>query len=167
MREAAWAAGEHDIEHVLALAALLRAELAAERGGVVWLAADAAPAGDGDVRRWLRDATMQVFVGGIDETVLGYCVVRAAPLRDGSRLGVIEELFVEPEARAVGVGEELLTAAMAWCVQHECRGIDATALPGQRATKNFFEGSGFVARRLTMHHSLEAETEERPGRFES
>ena len=36
-------------------------------------------------------------------------------------------------------------------------GIDATALPGNRATKNFFEAHGFTARLLVMHHALAQE----------
>jgi hypothetical protein len=36
-----------------------------------------------------------------------------------------------------------------------CSGVDATALPGNRATKNFFEESGFTARLLVMHHRLD------------
>ena len=43
---------------------------------------------------------------------------------------------------------EILT----WCRARDCRGIDAIALPGNRATKNFFEASGFTARMLVMHH---------------
>ena len=34
--------------------------------------------------------------------------------------------------------------------------VDAIALPGHRATKNFFEEHHFTARALTMHHRLEA-----------
>ena len=32
--------------------------------------------------------------------------------------------------------------------------MDATALPGHRAAKNFFEEQGFVARSLTMYRGL-------------
>jgi hypothetical protein len=34
-------------------------------------------------------------------------------------------------------------------------GIEATALPGDRATKNFFETHGLVARALTVHRRLD------------
>ena len=43
---------------------------------------------------------------------------------------------------------------VAWCRERGCLGIDAAALPGSRATKNFFEESGFSARLLVMHHAL-------------
>ena len=36
-----------------------------------------------------------------------------------------------------------------------CIGADALALPGNRATKNFFEQNGFVARSIVMHRPLD------------
>jgi GNAT superfamily N-acetyltransferase len=154
MHESAREAGADDIERIVELGVLLRAELAVERGGELWQTADASLLGTDEVRAWLDDPGARVVVGTIDDVILGYCVVRAVALRDGTRLGVIDELFVERDAREVGVGEELIDDVTAWCTELGCRGIDATALPGQRATKNFFEGGGFVTRRLTMHRSL-------------
>ena len=67
------------------------------------------------------------------------------------RLGVIEEIYVETEARAVGVGELLVERLVAFCVDAGCVGVDAAALPGHRQAKNFFERAGFTARLLVMH----------------
>jgi hypothetical protein len=44
---------------------------------------------------------------------------------------------------------------IAWCRARGCTGMDAMALPGHRQTKNFFEESGFTARKLVMHHRLD------------
>jgi hypothetical protein len=33
--------------------------------------------------------------------------------------------------------------------------VDVIALPGHRATKNFFEEQGFTARAIVMHHGLD------------
>jgi GNAT superfamily N-acetyltransferase len=76
-------------------------------------------------------------------------------LRDGTRLGQIVELFVTADARSVSVGEGLLDQLVDWCRDEGCVGIDAFALPGHRAAKNFFETAGFTARALVMHHELE------------
>jgi GNAT superfamily N-acetyltransferase len=75
-------------------------------------------------------------------------------LRDGTRLGEVTELFVTPEARDVSVGERLLTGLVEWCRSRGCAGVDAFALPGHRAAKNFFESAGFTARALLMHHDI-------------
>ena len=104
----------------------------------------------------MEDRAQCVLVGTIDGVVVGYATARTERLRDGSLLGVIGDLFVDEEGRGVGVGEALMDAILAWCSEHGCQGVDALALPGARATKNFFEGSGFTARLLVMHHRMES-----------
>ena len=89
--------------------------------------------------------------------VVGFGVGRLEPLRDGRLLGVIDELFVEPEARSIGVGDAVVEELLGFFTAHGCIGADALALPGNRATKNFFEQHGFVARSLVMHRSLDSE----------
>jgi GNAT superfamily N-acetyltransferase len=96
-----------------------------------------------------------VVVGTVDETVVGFGVVTLERLRTGETLGIISDLFVEPDARAVGVGEAMADDLVAFCATRGCTGIDALALPGHRTTKNFFEGSGFTARALVMHRALD------------
>ena len=97
-----------------------------------------------------------VLCGTIDDVVVGYAVGLVEDLSDGRRLGVISDLFVESEARAVGVGERMMEELLAWFQTRQCFGVDAMALPGARETKNFFEESGFSARLLVMHHKLES-----------
>ena len=50
--------------------------------------------------------------------------------------------------------EAILRDLPAWCEKQGCSGMDAMALPGHRSTKNFFEESGFTARKLVMHHRV-------------
>jgi ribosomal protein S18 acetylase RimI-like enzyme len=95
-----------------------------------------------------------VLAGTIDDTVVGYAVARTEMLRTGQVLGVIEDLVVEEAARGVAVGERLMGDLLAWFEGRDCFGVDAIALPGDRETKNFFEGSGFSARLLVMHHRM-------------
>ena len=96
-----------------------------------------------------------VLCGTIDGVIVGYGCGVAEELVDGRRLGIITDLYVEEEARSVGVGERLMEELLAWFRARACFGVDATALPGNRATKNFFEESGFSARMLVMHHRLD------------
>ena len=97
-----------------------------------------------------------MVVGTIDDVVVGFGVVTVEPLTDGGRLGVVSELFVDAEARAVGVGEAMLEPLVAFCTREGCVGVDAFALPGHRAAKNFFEESGFTARAIVMHHAFDS-----------
>jgi GNAT superfamily N-acetyltransferase len=75
-------------------------------------------------------------------------------LADGGRLGVVDEVYVDPGARALGVGEVLMADLVAWCRDQGCFGVDSLALPGDRATKNFFESFGLVARAIVVHRPL-------------
>jgi ribosomal protein S18 acetylase RimI-like enzyme len=153
--EAARAATADDITTVVELARALRAEWRAIRGGDLWEAREARPEPlDVAFRTLLDRPDATVVVGSIDDVIVGYGAAVVETLRDRSRLGVIDELYVEPDARAVGVGEAIAEALVAFCADARCAGIDARALPGHREAKNFFERAGFTARALIMHKPL-------------
>jgi len=138
------------------LARAAASELAPMRGGAVWKAREARPEPvEEGLALLLEEADARMVVATIDGVVVGYGVVRAEHLADGSVLGVIDDIFVEEGARQVGLGEAMVVDLVAWCEERACRGIDAMALPGHRATKNFFEESGFTARKLVMHRRLD------------
>jgi ribosomal protein S18 acetylase RimI-like enzyme len=145
-----------DVPRIAELADLARHELVPMKGGALWAAREAVPDPFEDTYGSLveRDDAM-VVVGTVDEAVVGFGVVTLERLRNGEILGVILDLFVEPDARSVGVGEAMTDDLVAFCATHRCTGIDALALPGHRATKNFFEESGFTARALVMHRALD------------
>jgi ribosomal protein S18 acetylase RimI-like enzyme len=144
-----------DVVEVVRLATALRAELSTMRGGELWAAREArAEPLEEQYRRLIDDPDALVVVGSIDTSVVGFGVVEIESLRTGDRLGRVTDLFVETEARSVGVGEAITNDLVDFCTQAGCLGIDAVALPGHRATKNFFEEQGFTARSLVMHRSL-------------
>ncbi len=125
------------------------------RGGELWYQRDAQPEPLEASYDALLDAPdALLLVGSLDDVVLGFGAVHVEVLRSGARLGVVTDLFVEPDARSVGIGEEIVGAILEFCAQRQCTGVDAPALPGHRAAKNFFETHGFTARLLVMHHTL-------------
>jgi ribosomal protein S18 acetylase RimI-like enzyme len=140
-----------DLDRIVVLARELHAELEPMRGGALWAAREARPEPYESRYAALLDRDdAAVFVGTVDEYIVGFGVVELEQLRNGTRLGRITELFVEVGARDVGVGEALGVELVAYCEAHDCVGIDALALPGHRAAKNFFERSGFTARAIIM-----------------
>ena len=153
--EAARPATPSDLPQLAELATRALAELAPTRGGAVFVAREgrATPVEE-TLRRDLEDPAAVVLAGTIDDVPIGYATGRTETLRDGSVLGVIGDLYVDEGARSVGVGEALMGELLEWFRAQGCAGVDATALPGNRATKNFFEESGFTARLLVMHHRL-------------
>ena len=149
-------ATSEDVPRIAELAELARRELTPMKGGALWSAREAiAPPFDAAYTTLLGRDDALVVVGTVDDTVVGFGVATLERLRSGDTLGLVTDLFVEPDARAVGVGEVMADALIAFCAAHGCVGIDALALPGHRAAKNFFEESGFTARALVMHRPLD------------
>ncbi len=160
--EAVRTATADDVAILADLAAAALDEQREARGGELLARRDSRPR---PADAWLADAIAdrhhRVLVGGIqvdDELVpVGYAVAHTEELRDGGRLAVVDELFVEPAARGVAVGEALMDDLLDWARREGCFGIDAVALPGNRATKNFFERFGLTARALVVHKRLDGQ----------
>lgn len=147
--------GADDAEAMAELCRRCAAEISVERGGAAVLASGlfAEPLEE-RVRAMCSSPDDLVAVGTIDGVAVGVGLAHLRPLADGSLQAAVEVLYVEPAARAIGVGEAILDETVAWAVAQGCSGIDAPALPGMRASKNFFEGAGLVARLLVMHRRL-------------
>ena len=139
-----------DLPSIVEMARAARGEQAGQRGGRLLVARHCRPEPlDLAFADAAEDPTTGLWAGTIDGTPVGYALVSA----DGD-IAVIEELHVDPGARAVGVGEALLDAIVVWAKEQACSGIDAFALPGARETKNFFETFGMTARLLVLHRDL-------------
>jgi GNAT superfamily N-acetyltransferase len=150
--EGARPATADDVADVVALARAAIGELRDEKGGALWFRRHARTEPlDVGFRDALTDDRQLVVVGTIDDVVVGYGAVRIEPLTDGGSLAIVDDLYVLPGARGVGVGEAMMDALIAWSRGEGAVGIDSIALPGMRDTKNFFESFGLVARALIVH----------------
>jgi ribosomal protein S18 acetylase RimI-like enzyme len=104
----------------------------------------------------LDDDESALFVGTIDEVVFGFIWAKLEdllPQAEGERIGVINLVYVEEEARMVAIGEAMLDQALGWLRGIGITKFDAIVSPGHRLAKNFFESAGFKARRITMYHN--------------
>lgn len=153
--EAARTATDADLPAVVELVAAATAEKRTQKGGELWSRRERRhrPV-DTDLKAVLAADDQELAVGTLDGTVVGYGVVRVERLSDGGLLGVIDDIYVDPGAREVGVGEALMAHLLDWCRARGCEGVDSLALPGDRATKNFFESFGLVARAIVVHRRL-------------
>ena len=146
-----------DVDTIVGLIEAVHDELAPERGGPVWLQSEAREQPLAvSVRADIETGEVHVMVGGIDEVVLGVAVTRLRTMHDNLLVACVDELVVDPEARGVGIGVGLLDDAVSWAQEVGAVGIESSALPGQRATKNFFEAAGMKARLLTVYAPLVA-----------
>lgn len=133
---------------LVSLARLARTALAGQRGGAELLATLPTPTAR-------IDGSSSSFVGSIGGVAVGYACLAI----DGEQ-ATVTELFVEPPARSVGVGHLLIEALLIRAGIAGCRTIDACALPGDRATKNFFEAHAMTARLLVVSRRLDADVDQ-------
>ena len=155
MVEAARLASSDDLPRLAELARAAIAELRATKGGELWARREArAEPVEQSLAADLADDGTLVLAGTIDDTIVGYAVAATEELSDGSLLARVTDLYAEPEAREVGIGEVLLDAIVKWATERHCVGIDSLVLPGNRETKNFFESFGLVARAIVVHRPL-------------
>lgn len=153
MTEGVRPATRADVDRLVELYEALKIELGEYRGR--WYELDAWPEpAQAALAAAVDDPAVLVLVGTIDEVPVGYavCTTRPALPQSAERsVGLVTNLFVEVEAREVGVGEALLSGCIDWLRRRDVRSADIEVLPGHRAAKNFCEENGFVARSLTMH----------------
>ncbi len=117
-----------------------------QRGGDRWLA-EHPLIGDG----WIeRCSNADVFVGTIDDVVIGYLVAELG----ADAIVRIDQVWVTPEARELGFGDELLATAIASASARGAVAVEGQALPGDRHTKNLYERAGIVARLITTFRWL-------------
>jgi ribosomal protein S18 acetylase RimI-like enzyme len=154
MRASARHATSADLGSLLTLYGLLQEEMVALHG--MWAVADGL---DEPVQEALRaltdDPDSYVIIGEIDGHPFGFLVATIDDLlmqANGEKIGSIRLVFVEKEAREVGVGEAMRDLALATLRERGIRKFDAYVLPGHRLAKNFFEAGGFSARSIVMHH---------------
>jgi GNAT superfamily N-acetyltransferase len=84
-------------------------------------------------------------VGTIDGVVVGYL-----ELGIEGPLASVRQVYVDPEARELGLGDELLATALECARAAGCRTLEGVALPGDRETKNLYERAGIKARKIVV-----------------
>jgi GNAT superfamily N-acetyltransferase len=151
--ESAREANSADVAVLAGLWESAMAELDGQRGGFLLAGSLIRSDLPATLHEALNDPDRLLVVGLIDDVPVGF----AAADCDRNRrepLCQIQVIYVEPNARQVGVAEAVLQLVMAWAESKGCVGVDAPALPGNRPAKAFFEGQGFLARLLVMHHAV-------------
>lgn len=149
-----------EIGTVADLAREARSEARDYRGGERWIATGAAPEPLEDyLEELMAEPGAAVLAGVWEDAVVGYGWARRIVRQDGSLVARIEELFVTPEARSVGVGESLFNALAQWAREQGLMAMDAFVLPGHREAKNFFETFKMTAHALIVHTELDQDLE--------
>ncbi|MEX2626095.1 MAG: GNAT family N-acetyltransferase, partial [Ilumatobacteraceae bacterium] len=119
------------------LEGVARAALVDQRGGVRWLEENPARVTD-----W---ANATVFVAVLDELVVGYLELDPTP-----PVARVAQVYVRPETRELGFGDELLATAIDHARAAGADRIEGEALPGDRTIKNLYERAGITARLIVV-----------------
>ena len=134
-----------DLEQLRLLEREARTAALDVRGGARWID-EHAPVGEG----WsARCAVSTVLVAHIEAVLVGYLVLDI----DGD-VARVDQVWVTPQARELGFGDELLAEAMRRGRTAGARLVEGAALPGDRMTKNLYERAGIVARLIITSKAL-------------
>ena len=131
-----------------------RASLVDARGGPQLLA-EQPPVEDWAAR--ITDAASRVWVALIDDVIVGYLELTLPAGGDGHAGGTghVRQVYVEPAARELGFGDEMLGHAIEAIRAAGGSVIESFALPGDRDTKNLFERAAVTARKLIVSKRLD------------
>ncbi|MXW42369.1 MAG: GNAT family N-acetyltransferase [Acidimicrobiia bacterium] len=166
--EKARLACSNDVSSLVTLAREARQEMLQYRGGKRWLDTEAQQEPLEDFFKQVLAGTpstlsfnsslqmlaVGVFVGIWENAVVGYGWISTQQRHNGNLLARINELYVTPDARSVGVGESLFKALRTWALSEGAQAIEGWVLPGHREAKNFFETFKMTAHALTVYSEL-------------
>jgi aminoglycoside 6'-N-acetyltransferase I len=105
-----------------------------------------------------------VFLARQDERPVGVATVTTTR---GIELGIsaeLEDLYVLPEARGIGVGSALIEEVKGWCTSRECSLVAVVVTPEGQAAHDlmaYYRGRGFedTGRKLLFAHLESAHAE--------
>lgn len=148
-----------DVDRIGALASRACKELADFRGGVelhaesgVW--AESTPR----FAEHLSDENWLVAIGQVQGMTVGYLV---ASIDSSGSAMTLDQIYVEPDGRCVGVGTAMLRFALDAARRLDLSRLESRALPGMRNTKNFFERHGLVTRLLVVSSKVDHRSPQR------
>jgi ribosomal protein S18 acetylase RimI-like enzyme len=91
------------------------------------------------------------IVAGVGESVFGSLLADS----DDGRSWTITHVFVEPEAREVGLGDAMVLRLLETLRRRGAVRLESQAQPGNRALKNLFERHGLVAQTILVGRSID------------
>lgn len=147
-------AGEQDGAEISRLWREALGGLAGSRGGATLAATLGGRYPASDIPSVLLRQGRIVILGCVDHVPVGISCAELCETGPERALR-LEVVFVAVEARRVGLADAMLEFLLEETSSWGVTALDAPALPGDRATKSFFESHGFRARLLVMRRDLD------------
>lgn len=87
-----------------------------------------------------------LYVAEMNGQLVGFTlgrIKRAPSYRGGMLVGEISDIWVDPQARRLGVGEGLTRLAVEWLMGQNLHSVEAQILVGNQSSWNLFDKLGF------------------------
>ena len=104
-------------------------------------------------KEFIGDSQKAIVIGENDNCPLGYMLIELVSIDDKFATN-IHEVFVDANAREVGIGEAIMDFTIDWSRTNGAAHIMGRAFPGNRATKNYFERFRITARLIQVFKEL-------------
>jgi ribosomal protein S18 acetylase RimI-like enzyme len=114
-------------------------------------------------RSHIRESVIQhvvtdsLLVAREAESIVGFVMfsVESGVYEQDVRRGVVENLYVDPAKRGVGIGADLLTAAETALEERGCSVVSLDVLAGNEDARRFYERHGYEPHRVEMERTLQ------------
>lgn len=121
---------------------------------------DVSPGAEGTMRRFLAEmasgSNSFLFVAVSGDEIVGFI---SGELREGSPTfrsktwASVDDVFVEPDHRSLGVGRALLGSVISWAGQKGANGVSLQVAAANGRARKFYEELGF--REISVYEVLE------------
>ena len=114
---------------------------------------------EGELEAILADESRPIFVGTVEDKVLGYCFCQLREYRGSTVLTdrkelYIDDLCVDEACRGRHVGKQLYDHTCAWAKEIGCNFLTLNVWCGNDSAMAFYEKRGLTSRSITMETEL-------------
>lgn len=97
------------------------------------------------IRAWADDPSSAAYVADVGGGVIGLIAVHVCPFfeRTGSWSRIVT-LVVSEQARGLGVGGQLVTAAESFAISHGCARVEVTSADHRQDAHEFYRHRGYL-----------------------
>ncbi len=154
MAEGARLANEYDFLEFNNLFTSGRREIEDRKGSELWVKLESLGNSASEIfKEYLSNERKALIVGEYCDYPLGFMLVEIVNINQ-EKAANIQEVFVDMEARDVGLGEVIMDHAIEWSRSKGASVLLGRAFPGDRATKNYFERFHITARLIEVSKKI-------------
>tara|TARA_B100000686_G_scaffold270903_1_gene287410 strand:- start:245 stop:709 length:465 start_codon:yes stop_codon:yes gene_type:complete len=154
MSDSARLAVDEDLSSFMHLHSLSRLGIEGHKGSDLWIERKSLNSKSEDLfTQLLSNERYGCILGLYENCPFGFLIAELTELYGKTSVD-IHEVFVEADARKVGIGESMMECLIEWAKERSAKSITSRALPGDRELKNYFERYKLTARLIEVERIL-------------